>query len=56
MDPSFYREKAEQALRIARHSSDPVLVMNLEEMAREYFARADALDAAALGKDPEEDK
>ena len=55
-DSSFYREKAEQALRLARDSTDPVLINSLTEMAREYIARADMLDGVALGKDPEDDE
>ncbi len=51
-DPIFYRDKAEQALRLARASTDLVLIDSLKEMAREYLARADALDGVALGKDP----
>jgi hypothetical protein len=42
-DSSFYREKAQQALRLARDTTDPVLVTSLTEMAREYIARADAI-------------
>jgi hypothetical protein len=55
-DSSFYREKAEQALRLARGSTDPVLIESLNEMAREYIARADAIDGAVLGMDPNDDK
>jgi hypothetical protein len=54
-DCSFYREKAAQALRLARDSTDPVLIESFNEMAREYIARADALDGATLGKDPNDD-
>jgi hypothetical protein len=54
-DSSFYREKAEQALRLARDSTDPVLINSLTEMAREYIARADALDGLVLGKDPKDE-
>ena len=54
-DSSFYREKAEQALRLAKGITDPVLVQNLRELAREYNARADEIDGAALGKDPQKD-
>jgi hypothetical protein len=56
VDSSFYRDKAEQALRLARDSTDPVLINSLTEMAREYIARADALDGGALGKDPQDDE
>ena len=54
-DSIFYRDKAEQAFRLARDSTDPVLVKSLTEMAREYIARASALDAVALGKDPKDE-
>ena len=56
VDSSFYREKAEQALRLARDSTDPVLINSLTEMAREYIARADAIDGLVLGKDPKDDE
>ena len=55
-DSTFYREKAEQALRLARGSTDLVLINSLKEMAREYLARADALDGVALGRDPDDDE
>ena len=55
-DLSFYREKAEQALRLARDSTEPVLINSLTEMAREYIARADVLDRVVLGKDPNDDE
>ena len=54
-DPTFYRDKAEQALRLARGSTDLVLIDSLKEMAREYLARADAIDGVALGQDPDDD-
>ena len=54
-DSTFYRDKAAQALRLARDSTDPVLVKSLTEMAREYIARADAIDGLVLGKDPEDE-
>jgi hypothetical protein len=61
MDHSHLRDKAEQALRLARDSTDQVLVKSLIEVAAEYLGRADAIDlvkslkevAAALGEDPE---
>ena len=56
VDSSFYREKAGQALRLARGSTDPVLIESLTEMAREYIVRADAIDGAVLGMDPKDDK
>ena len=55
-DPSFYREQAARALRLARDSTDPVLIESLNEMARKYIARANAIDGVALGKDPEDDE
>jgi len=51
-DPSFYRDKAEQALRLARDMTDPVLVKSLKDMAQEYCARADVMEKTALGEDP----
>jgi len=48
-DSSFYREKAEQALRLARSNNDPVLIKSLTDMAQEYIARAGALDARGVG-------
>jgi hypothetical protein len=53
-DTSFYREKAEQALRLARDMTDPVLVESLRDMAQEYSARADAIETAALGEGPKD--
>jgi hypothetical protein len=52
-DSSYYRERAEQALRIAR-STDPELIKRLEAFAADYNAKADAIDGKALGKDPED--
>jgi hypothetical protein len=53
-DPLYFREKAEQALRLARDSTDPMLAKSLKELAVEYIARANAIEASALGEDPEE--
>jgi hypothetical protein len=53
MDSSYYRDRAEQALRIAGNSSDPALIKSLTAFAAQYSARADAIDARALGEDPE---
>ena len=50
-DVSSLRDKAEQALRLARSIGDPVLVNSLKELAAEYSRRADALDDHALGKE-----
>lgn len=57
-DSSYLRDKAEQALRLARDSTDQVLVKSNIEVAAEYLGRADAIDlvtslkevAAALGE------
>jgi hypothetical protein len=49
-DPSFYRDKAEQALRLARDMTDPELVKSLKDMAQEYCARADEIEKSALGE------
>lgn len=57
---SYLRDKAEQALRLVRDSTDQVLVKSLMEDAAESLGRADAIDlvenlkevAAALGEDP----
>jgi hypothetical protein len=52
-DPLYFREKAKQALRLARDSTDPMLAKSLTDLAREYMAEADATDGTTLGKDPE---
>jgi hypothetical protein len=54
-DSSYYRERAEQALRLARENADPELIKSLEAFAAEYNAVADAIDAKALGQDPEDE-
>lgn len=54
-DASYFRDKAEQAMRFAKESTDPVLTVSLTELALEYFSRAIAAEAQALGKDPDED-
>jgi hypothetical protein len=51
-DPSFYLEKAERALRLARESTDPILMKSLAEMAQEYIDRA---ESGARGKDPKDE-
>jgi hypothetical protein len=59
-DSSYLRDKAEQALRLARDITDQALVKSLIEAAAESLGRADAIDlveglkdvAAALGEDP----
>jgi hypothetical protein len=53
-DSSYYRDKAEQALRLARQNTDPILVKSLTELAQHHSARADAIDGAAPGKGREE--
>jgi hypothetical protein len=54
-DSSHYREKAAQALRIARDNTDPELIKNLQAFAAEYNAIADRIDGKALGEDPEDE-
>jgi hypothetical protein len=54
-DALYFRDKAEHALRLAHDSTDPMLQNGLTELALEYSARAAAIEAVALGKDPEED-
>jgi hypothetical protein len=54
-DSSYFREKAEQALRLARDSTDPILVKSLTEFAAEYLARAAAIESIELGMDPEDE-
>jgi len=58
-DSSYLRDKAEQALLLARSSTDRVLVKSLIEVAAESLGRADAIDlvtslkevAAAFGEE-----
>jgi hypothetical protein len=50
---SYFRDKAEQALRLARQNTDPMLIKNLTDLAQEYLARAEAFGGAVLGKDPD---
>jgi hypothetical protein len=54
-DSSYFRTRAEQALRLANDSTDPVLQKSLIELAREYLARAAAIEGKALGEDPEDE-
>ncbi len=42
-DPSYFREKAEQARRLARTSADPVLQFSLRKFADEYTTRRTSL-------------
>ena len=51
----YLRDKAEQAIRLARDSTDPVLQKSLNELAREYLAQANAIDGTTLGEDPEDE-
>jgi len=52
-DSSYFRGKAEQAIRLARDSTDPVLQKSLTDLALHYFSQAVAIEAIVLGKDPE---
>lgn len=54
-DASYFRDKAEQAMRLAKESTDPVLTASLTELALEYFSRAVAIEAQVLGKDPDDE-
>jgi hypothetical protein len=51
-DSSRYREKAAQALRIARDNIDPELIKNLLAFAAEYNATADSIDGKAFRERP----
>jgi hypothetical protein len=53
-DSSYLRDKAEQALRLARQNTDPQLIRSLTDLAQELLAQAHALDGVALGEDPED--
>jgi hypothetical protein len=53
-DSSYYRDRAEQALRIAQHNTDPALIKSLRAFAAEYAEIADEIDAKALGEGPED--
>jgi hypothetical protein len=54
-DSAYFRDKAAQALRLASDSTDPMLQKSLTELAAEYTARAIAIEALTLGKDPDDD-
>jgi hypothetical protein len=54
-DASHYRLKAEQALRIARESTDLWLIETLNAYAAECNAKADAVEAGALREDSDGD-
>jgi hypothetical protein len=51
---SYFRKKADQARRLARDSSDPMLQISLRRLADEYDTRADERqdEEIALGMDP----
>jgi hypothetical protein len=51
-DASYLREKAEQALRLARDISDQVLVKSLIDAAAVSMGRADEIDRRALDEAP----
>ena len=53
-DASYFREKAEQCRRLAKDSTDPVLIEGLTALALEYFAQAVAIEAKPLGNDPDD--
>ena len=57
MDVTYLRERAALARRLARGSTDPVLVASLEAQAAEFTMMADAIENPAetpLGIDPED--
>jgi hypothetical protein len=54
-DSTHYRQKAAQALRIARDSTDPELIKNLHAFAAECHAMADAIEGKALAEDPQDE-
>jgi hypothetical protein len=54
-DSSYFRDKAEKALRLARQNTDPMLIKSLRELAHEYLAQADATDGTARGDDPKDE-
>jgi hypothetical protein len=54
-DSSYYRDRADQALRLARDGTDPLLIKTLKAFAAECNAKADAIDGVALGEDPDPD-
>jgi hypothetical protein len=55
-DSSYFRNKAEQAIRLARDSTDPLLQKSLTDLALTYFAQAVAVEAQPTGKDPGDDE
>jgi hypothetical protein len=53
-DSSYFRDRAEQALRLAKDSTDPTLIKSLREFGQENLTKAEAIDGGALGTDLEE--
>jgi hypothetical protein len=54
-DSSYYREKAAQALRLARENTDTHLIRTLRAYAAECNAKGDVIDGDVLGEDPEDE-
>jgi hypothetical protein len=52
-DSSYFRDGADQAIRLARDSTAPVLQKSVTDLALEYFAQAVAIEAKVLGEDPD---
>ena len=48
---SYYRERAEQARRLALVSADPMLQVRLRSMADEYATLAEKLEEQLIVKD-----
>ena len=51
-EASYFRGKAEQAIRLAKDTTDPVLQKNLTDLALEYLSRAVFIEAMPRGDDP----
>jgi hypothetical protein len=49
-DASYFRDKAAQALRLARQNTDPMLIKSLTELAHEYLAQAEKIDGKRSAK------
>ena|ERR1700730_12211464 len=49
-DTSYFREKAEQCLRLARESTDSMSANSLTELAQEYTAQASFMLASATAQ------
>jgi hypothetical protein len=57
MDDSLYfRDRAKQAIRLARDSTDAELQKSLTDLALDYFSKAVEIEARALGKYPHPDR